>query len=59
MAATTIEWASHVWNPLSGCSPKSSGCALCYAAKMSKRLAAMARAGAISAFPRMTARWRC
>lgn len=36
---TKIEWADKVWNPVTGCTPVSAGCANCYAKRMSKRLA--------------------
>lgn len=36
---TKIEWCDEVWNPVSGCTPISEGCAHCYAKRMSKRLA--------------------
>lgn len=36
-----IEWTGETWNPISGCSRKSSGCQNCYAEVMTKRLAAM------------------
>lgn len=36
---TKIEWAQETWNPITGCTPISEGCANCYAARMSKRLA--------------------
>ena len=36
---TTIEWATDVWNPVTGCTKISPGCAHCYAERMSKRLA--------------------
>lgn len=39
MGNTKIEWAEKSWNPLSGCSPVSEGCANCYAERMAKRLA--------------------
>jgi len=39
MNKTGIEWAEYTWNPVSGCSPISSGCKNCYAARMAKRLA--------------------
>ena len=35
---TKIEWATEVWNPVTGCTPVSAGCANCYAARMAKRL---------------------
>lgn len=45
MATTSnIEWTEKTWNPVVGCSMCSPGCAQCYAERMSKRLAAMARA---------------
>lgn len=36
-----IEWTGKTWNPLSGCSRKSTGCENCYAEVMTKRLALM------------------
>lgn len=39
MSKTKIEWATHTWNPVTGCSPVSEGCQNCYAARMAKRLA--------------------
>lgn len=36
---TKIEWATHTWNPVTGCTPISEGCEHCYAARMVKRLA--------------------
>lgn len=39
MGDTTIEWADKSWNPMSGCSKVSPGCAHCYAERMAKRLA--------------------
>lgn len=38
MARTKIEWATHVWNPVTGCTPVSEGCRNCYARRISKRL---------------------
>lgn len=45
---TKIEWVrssngekGETWNPLAGCSRKSTGCQNCYAEKMTKRLEAM------------------
>lgn len=35
---TKIEWATETWNPVTGCTPISEGCANCYAKRMSKRL---------------------
>jgi protein gp37 len=41
MAGTSIEWATHVWNPFTGCDIVSSGCKHCYAKTLAKRLKAM------------------
>jgi protein gp37 len=38
MADTKIEWATKVWNPVTGCSKVSAGCANCYAERIAKRL---------------------
>ena len=35
---TKIEWADATWNPVTGCSPVSSGCTNCYAKRMANRL---------------------
>lgn len=39
MSESKIEWTDVTWNPVTGCSPISPGCANCYAKRMSKRLA--------------------
>lgn len=39
MSKSKIEWTDAVWNPVSGCTKVSEGCAHCYAERMSKRLA--------------------
>ena len=39
MANTKIEWTEKTWNPVTGCTKCSPGCANCYAERMSKRLA--------------------
>ena len=36
-----IEWTEKTWNPVTGCTKISPGCANCYAERMSKRLQAM------------------
>jgi len=36
---TRIEWTDETWNPITGCTPISAGCAHCYAQRMSLRLA--------------------
>lgn len=41
MATTSIEWSDATWNPLTGCTKISPGCARCYAETMSKRLRLM------------------
>ncbi len=38
MSKTKIEWATDVWNPITGCSPISEGCRSCYAQRMARRL---------------------
>ena len=38
MNNTTIEWTDLTWNPITGCSEISPGCANCYAKRMAKRL---------------------
>jgi len=35
---TKIEWAEESWNPITGCTPVSEGCAHCYARPMANRL---------------------
>ncbi len=36
--STNIEWCDEVWNPITGCTPISSGCDNCYAKRMANRL---------------------
>lgn len=36
-----IEWTGETWNPISGCSRKSTGCENCYAETLTKRLGLM------------------
>ena len=38
---SSIEWTETTWNPVTGCSKISSGCAHCYAERMAERLQAM------------------
>lgn len=38
---TKIEWTDKTWNPVTGCTKISQGCAHCYAEVMSRRLKAM------------------
>jgi protein gp37 len=39
--ASSIEWTESTWNPVTGCTKISAGCAHCYAERMAKRLQAM------------------
>ncbi len=41
MSTTRIEWTDATWNPVTGCTKTSVGCAHCYAEMMSRRLKAM------------------
>jgi len=41
MSLTKIEWTDRTWNPVTGCSKVSMGCAHCYAETMANRLKAM------------------
>jgi len=40
-ATSNIEWTDATWNPIAGCSKLTSGCANCYALRMSHRIASM------------------
>lgn len=42
---TGIQWTDATWNPVTGCSKLSPGCANCYAAALAPRLARMGQAG--------------
>jgi protein gp37 len=44
MADTSIEWATKVWNPTTGCDRVSAGCDHCYALTMARRLKGMGSA---------------
>lgn len=44
MRTTRIEWTESTWNPVTGCTKLSAGCANCYAERMAKRLQAMGQA---------------
>ena len=37
MSATKIEWATHTWNPVTGCTKISAGCKNCYAERIARR----------------------
>jgi protein gp37 len=41
MSSSKIEWTESTWNPTTGCTKISAGCANCYAERMSMRLKAM------------------
>ena len=41
MRSTKIEWTESTWNPVTGCTKISAGCANCYAERMATRLQAM------------------
>lgn len=41
MKTTKIEWTDKTWNPITGCTKHSLGCANCYAEVMSRRLKTM------------------
>jgi protein gp37 len=41
MKTTKIEWTDKTWNPITGCTKLSAGCAHCYAENMARRLCAM------------------
>ncbi|MBI2836510.1 MAG: DUF5131 family protein, partial [Chloroflexi bacterium] len=39
--SSSIEWTESTWNPLTGCTKVSPGCANCYAERLALRLKAM------------------
>jgi protein gp37 len=45
-----IEWTEATWNPVTGCTKVSPGCAHCYAERMAKRLQAMGQRNYASGF---------
>ncbi len=47
---TTIEWTEMSWNPVTGCSKCSAGCANCYAERMARRLRSMGNKRYINGF---------
>ena len=50
MAETKIEWTDKTWNPITGCTKLSEGCAYCYAEVMARRLKAMGQKKYINGF---------
>jgi len=49
-ARSAIEWTESTWNPVTGCTKVSPGCAHCYAERMAKRLQAMGQANYANGF---------
>lgn len=47
---SSIEWTESTWNPVSGCTKISAGCANCYAERMAKRLKAMGQPRYVNGF---------
>lgn len=58
MRTTRIEWTDKTWNPITGCTKKSSGCKHCYAEAMSRRLKAMGQSKYVNGF-KVTLHERC
>lgn len=50
MAETKIEWTDKTWNPITGCTKRSEGCAHCYAEVMARRLKGMGQVKYRNAF---------
>lgn len=50
MSKSSIEWTQSTWNPVTGCTKISPGCANCYAERMSHRLQAMGQSNYANAF---------
>jgi protein gp37 len=48
--SSSIEWTESTWNPLTGCTKVSPGCANCYAERMALRLKAMGNLNYASGF---------
>jgi protein gp37 len=49
-ANSTIEWTESTWNPVTGCTKISPGCAHCYAERMARRLKAMGQPNYVNGF---------
>jgi len=47
---STIEWTESTWNPVTGCTKVSPGCAHCYAERMANRLQAMGQPNYVNGF---------
>ena len=50
MSRSSIEWTEATWNPVTGCSKASAGCANCYAERMAMRLKAMGQPNYLNGF---------
>ena len=50
MAQSSIEWTESTWNPVTGCTKISPGCAHCYAERMARRLKAMGQPNYVNGF---------
>jgi protein gp37 len=48
--ASSIEWTETTWNPVTGCTKISPGCANCYAERMARRLQAMGQPNYVNGF---------
>ncbi len=49
-AKSSIEWTESTWNPVTGCTKISEGCAHCYAERMALRLKAMGQKNYVNGF---------
>ena len=49
-ANSAMEWTESTWNPVTGCTKVSPGCAHCYAERMAKRLKAMGQPNYVNGF---------
>ena len=47
---SSIEWTESTWNPVTGCTKISEGCAHCYAERMARRLKAMGQKNYVNGF---------
>ena len=47
---SAIEWTESTWNPVTGCTKLSAGCANCYAERMTRRLQAMGQKNYVNGF---------
>jgi protein gp37 len=49
-AGSQIEWTEATWNPVTGCTKISAGCANCYAERMARRLKGMGQPNYVDGF---------